>query len=146
MENLRLGADETTTEEILESAKMSMAHDFINEFPLRYETALDENGLNLSGGQRQRIAIARAFLKKPNILILDEATSNLDTITEKAIEETLQKHTSGTTTIVIAHRLSTIKRCDNIFVLDKGQVVEMGTHDELVKIGGYYSRLVKEQV
>ena len=107
--------------------------------PLRYETLLEEKGANLSGGQRQRLSIARALLKKPEILIMDEATSNLDSITEKAIEETIEECTKNTTTIIIAHRLSTIMRCDRIYVMEKGEIIEYGTHEELLnKQGNYY--------
>ena len=126
---------------------MAQIHEFINEQPLRYETYLDENGGNLSGGQKQRLAIARAMLKNPDILILDEATSNLDTVTEKAVQETLENYSDGMTTIIIAHRLSTIKKCDKIYVMEKGRVVEGGSHDELMtKEKGYYKRLYKENI
>ena len=146
MENLALGLERISMEEIVEASKMAKAHDFINELPLRYETLLDENGANLSGGQRQRLAIARAILKKPNILILDEATSNLDSITEAAIESTIRQLSRSMSTIIIAHRLSTIKLCDRIYVLDKGRIVETGAHKELVSIGGRYASLWREQI
>ncbi len=146
MDNLALGLEHITMEEIVEASKMAKAHDFINELPLRYETLLDENGANLSGGQRQRLAIARAILKKPNILILDEATSNLDSITEGAIESTIRQLSRSMSTIIIAHRLSTIKLCDRIYVLDKGKIIEEGTHKELVSVGGRYASLWREQI
>lgn len=146
LENLSLGLGDTNMEEIVEASKMAKAHDFINELPLRYNTYLEENGANLSGGQRQRLAIARAILKKPDVLILDEATSNLDSITEAAIENTINTFSQGMTTIIIAHRLSTIKRCDKIFVMDKGEIVEEGSHDDLIKSGGRYHKLWKEQL
>lgn len=145
-ENLSLGTDNLGMDEIIQAAKMAKAHDFINELPLRYQTMLDENGANLSGGQRQRLAITRALLKKPDILIMDEATSNLDSITEKAIERTIHENTQGITTIVIAHRLSTIMKCDKIYLLDKGAFVESGTHQELMKMRGQYYDLWKEQL
>lgn len=130
-----------------ETANQKQIHEFINEMPLRYETHLDENGSNLSGGQRQRLAIARAMLKNPEILILDEATSNLDAVTEKAIQETLETYSSGMTTIIIAHRLSTIRRCDRIFVMDKGKLLEEGTHNELMqKQDSYYRNLYQSQL
>lgn len=144
-ENLTLGIDEATMDDIIEASKMAQAHDFINELPLRYETMLEENGANLSGGQRQRLAIARAMLKKPDILILDEATSNLDAITERALDRTIHEFAKDMTTIFIAHRLSTIKNCDKIYVLDKGKIVEQGTHRELINYGGKYAYLVKQQ-
>lgn len=146
MENLTFGIETPDMEEVFACTKMAQLHDFINSLPLRYETHLDENGSNLSGGQRQRIAIARAMLKKPDILILDEATSNLDAVTEKAIQETIDSYSEGMTTIIIAHRLSTIRRCDKIYVMDKGRVVECGTHEELLGIdGGYYNGLYQAQ-
>jgi len=145
MENLKLGLHNITTEDVIDAAKMAQAHDFINDLPLRYETWLEENGSNLSGGQRQRLAITRAVLKKPDILILDEATSNLDSITERAIEKTINEYSKGITSFIIAHRLSTIKRCDKIFVIDKGRIVEAGNHKELLDKQGYYHKLVVEQ-
>ena len=144
-ENLTLGMDNATMDDIIEASKMAQAHDFINELPFRYETRLEENGTNLSGGQRQRLAIARAMLKKPDILILDEATSNLDAITERALDRTIHEFAKDMTTIFIAHRLSTIKNCDRIYVMDKGMIVEQGTHKELIAIGGKYAYLVKQQ-
>lgn len=146
MENLTFGLENPDMEEVIKCAKLAQLHEFVNSLPLRYETHLDENGSNLSGGQRQRIAIARAMLKKPEILILDEATSNLDAVTEKAIQETIDSYSSGMTTIIIAHRLSTIRRCDIIYVMEKGRIVEYGSHDELMaKVNGYYHGLYQTQ-
>jgi len=145
-ENLSLGIENPDMETVIETAKMAKAHDFINAMPLRYETMVEENAGNLSGGQKQRLAITRALLKKPDILIMDEATSNLDSITEKAIEHTINEHTQGITTLIIAHRLSTIMQCDEIYVLDKGEFVESGTHYELMNQKGLYFDLWKEQL
>lgn len=145
-ENLTLGDKNITMEEITEACKLAQADDFINRFPLRYETYLEENGANLSGGQRQRLAIARAVLKKPDIFIMDEATSNLDSITEKAIEKTIETVCCGVTTIMIAHRLSTIKRCDRIYVMEGGRIIESGSHLSLMDKHGRYFELWKEQL
>lgn len=146
MENLTFGLEHPDMEEVIRCAKMAQIHEFVNNLPMRYETHLDENGSNLSGGQRQRIAIARAMIKNPEILILDEATSNLDAVTEKAIQETIDNYSEQMTTIIIAHRLSTIKRCDRIFVMDKGKIIESGTHKELMdKEHGYYRGLYQAQ-
>lgn len=146
MENLTFGLENPNMEEVIRCAQMAQIHDFVNSLPLRYETHLDENGSNLSGGQRQRIAIARAMMKKPDILILDEATSNLDAVTERAIQETLNAYSGGMTTIIIAHRLSTIRSCDKIFVMEKGQIIESGSHEELLqKENGYYRGLYLAQ-
>jgi ATP-binding cassette subfamily B protein len=145
-ENLSLGNKDLEMEEIIEACKMAQAHDFINKFPLRYETYLEEDGANLSGGQKQRLAIARAILKKPDMFIMDEATSNLDSIAEKAIERTIETVCKGVTTIIIAHRLSTIKRCDRIYVMEEGKIIETGSHIELMANKGRYFELWREQL
>lgn len=145
-ENLELGNEDATLEDIIEACRLSKADEFINKLPLRYETMLEENGANLSGGQKQRLAIARALLKKPDILIMDEATSNLDSITEKAIEKTINNLSKNITTIIIAHRLSTIMRCDKIFVMEQGKFIEQGTHQELIAQKGRYYNLWKDQI
>lgn len=144
MENLMLGNEDATVEDVIDAATKAQAHEFINQLPLRYETRLEENGSNLSGGQRQRLAIARAILRKPDILIMDEATSNLDSITERAIERTIEEHLKGTTQIIIAHRLSTIRHCDCIYVMEQGHIIEQGNHEELLEMGGKYAGLWKQ--
>jgi len=145
-ENITLGVDYTDLTEVVELAKMTQAHEFINLLPLRYDTMVDENGANFSGGQKQMLAITRALLKKPDILILDEATANLDPATEKAIKSSIEKLAQNMTVIVIAHRLSTIIWCDEIYVLDKGEFVESGKHDYLMKLKGIYYNLWKDQI
>lgn len=146
IENLSLGNPYLTYEEIIEACKKAQIHDFINSLPLRYNTLVEENGANFSGGQKQRLSIARAILRKPEILIMDEATSNLDSITERAIEKTIHEFSKDITTIIIAHRLSTIMRCDNIYILEKGEVIEKGSHNELIELKGKYYNLWKDQL
>jgi len=126
---------------VIEASKIAQIHDFINSLPLKYDTYLEENGSNLSGGQKQRLAIARAILKSPDIFMMDEATSNIDTYTEKALESTINEWRDKVTTIIVAHRISTIMGCDKIFVMDKGQIVNYGTYDELVKSCDIYSKI-----
>ena len=144
-ENLMLGNANATMEEIIEVCKITTVHDFINQMPLRYNTHLDENGTNLSGGQRQRLALARAIIKKPDILIMDEATSNLDSTTEKAIENLIKENFREMTMVIIAHRLSTIRSCDKIFVMDQGQIIEAGTHEGLLMKKNKYYELWESQ-
>ncbi|WP_033827254.1 peptidase domain-containing ABC transporter [Bacillus andreraoultii] len=146
-ENLTLGVDDSIEfEEIVQACKYARAHEFINHLPFRYDTVLEEDASNLSGGQRQRLAIARAILKKPDILIMDEATSNLDSTTEKAISETIQEICGDITMIIIAHRLSTIMKCDSILVMDGGEIIESGSHSELMEQKGKYYHLWKDQL
>jgi ABC-type multidrug transport system fused ATPase/permease subunit len=145
-ENIAYGKPHASDEEIKQAAKQANALDFIESFPEKFETIVGERGIKLSGGQRQRIAIARAVLKNPAILILDEATSSLDSESERVVQEALEKLMVGRTSFVIAHRLSTIRNADKIMVIDKGVVVEQGNHDELVmKQDGLYRNLTRLQ-
>ncbi|GAQ94286.1 ATP-binding cassette, subfamily B, MsbA [Thermodesulfovibrio aggregans] len=139
--NIRFGNISSTFEEVLSAAKMADAHDFIVKLPQGYDSLVGEKGVLLSGGQKQRITIARAILREPKILIFDEATASLDTESEEKIQRALEQMRKGRTTVVIAHRLSTIKRADKIIVMDKGQIIEQGTHEELLSLGGLYSEL-----
>ena len=142
-DNILYGRPEATYDDVIEAAKQANIHEFIMSLDDNYETLVGERGVKLSGGQKQRISIARVFLKNPPILILDEATSSLDNITERLIQKSLDKLSKGRTTVVIAHRLSTIQNSDKILVLSKEGITEQGTHDELVKQGNYYASLHK---
>jgi ATP-binding cassette subfamily B protein len=133
-------------EEIIEAAKKARIHDFIMTLENGYETITGERGIRLSGGQQQRIAIARLFLKNPKILILDEATSSLDNITETLIQKSIDDLAKGKTTIVIAHRLTTIKNADEIIVIGKNGILERGKHEELINNKGYYSSLYHSSI
>jgi len=132
-------------DEIIAVAKIANAHDFIVGFPQQYDTIVGERGVKLSGGQRQRVAIARAILADPRVLILDEATSSLDSESEHLIQEGLRRLRAGRTTFVIAHRLSTITSADQILVMEKGEIVERGTHPQLIALGGRYRELYNRQ-
>jgi ABC-type multidrug transport system fused ATPase/permease subunit len=144
-ENLLYGRPKASAAEILAAAEAANAMEFIKSLPEGLDTVLGERGIKLSGGQRQRVAIARAFLKNPAILILDEATSSLDSESEHLIQEALARLMRGRTTIVIAHRLSTVVEADKIIVLQSGRVVEIGRHEELLRRGGHYAFLARRQ-
>jgi ATP-binding cassette, subfamily B, bacterial len=146
-ENIHYGKASATKEEVFAAAKVANIHDFIMKLQDRYDSMVGEHGLKLSGGQRQRIAIARAILKNAPILILDEATSSLDTKTERLIQESLNKlfQHSNTTIIAIAHRLSTIRNMDRVIVLENGSIKEEGSHEELIKKGAFYQKLWEMQ-
>jgi ABC-type multidrug transport system fused ATPase/permease subunit len=144
-ENIAYGKPNASDEEIMEAARKANAHEFIDRFPEKYETIVGERGVKLSGGQRQRVAIARAILRNPVILILDEATSSLDSESEHLVQEALDNLMKNRTSFIIAHRLSTIRNADKIVVIDKGVVTEAGTHEELMQSNGLYRKLNEMQ-
>jgi ABC-type multidrug transport system fused ATPase/permease subunit len=145
-ENIAYGKPGATDEEIKDAALQANAWEFIDGFPEKLDTLVGDRGVKLSGGQRQRIAIARAILKDPKILVLDEATSSLDAKSEKLVQEALEKLMENRTTVVIAHRLSTIRKVDRILVIKEGSIVETGAHNELASMdNGIYSNLLKLQ-
>ena len=144
-ENIRFGRPEATDEEVIQAAKLTAAHSFIKRLPKGYHTMLENDGANLSQGQRQLLNIARAAIADPPILLLDEATSNIDTRSELLIQKGLDKLMEGRTSIIIAHRLSTVRNADRILVLDDGQIIEQGTHTELLNLKGKYYSLYQEQ-
>lgn len=145
MENIRYGRPSATDQEVMDAARAAFAHDFITALPDGYKTFLGERGVRLSGGQRQRISIARAMLKNPPLLLLDEATSALDAESERMVQAALESAMRGRTTLVIAHRLATVQRADRIVVMEAGEIVESGTHAELLASGGLYARLAALQ-
>jgi ATP-binding cassette subfamily B protein len=144
-ENIAYGRPEATRDEIVAAARAAHAHEFILRLPHGYDSLVGERGQALSGGERQRISIARALLIDPRILILDEATSSVDTATEKEIQKALDNLVRGRTTIAIAHRLSTLRKADRLVVLDRGRIVEQGNHDQLMAAGGHYHELYQAQ-
>jgi subfamily B ATP-binding cassette protein MsbA len=144
-ENIAYARPGASLEDVISAAQTAHADEFIVRLPAQYETLVGERGVKLSGGQRQRLAIARAVLKDPAVLILDEATSNLDTESERLIEDALTKLLVGRTTLIIAHRLSTVRRADRLVVIDRGRITEEGSHAELLELGGLYARLYQRQ-
>ncbi|WHH60176.1 ABC transporter ATP-binding protein [Petroclostridium sp. X23] len=145
-DNIAYGSKEASLEDIVQAAKIARAHDFISELPQGYDTIIGERGVKLSGGQKQRLSIARAVLRNTPILILDEATAAVDVETEKQIQQAIQELAGSKTIIVIAHRLSTVKKADRILVLKEGEIVESGTHEDLLQLGGLYEQLCKTQL
>ena len=144
--NIKYAKENASDIEIHEVAKLSFCEEFINKLPNKFETLIGENGVRLSGGEKQRLSIARAMLKNSSIILLDEATSSLDSETEAKIQEALKVLTKNKTTIVIAHRLSTILNSNNIYVIDAGKVVESGTHDNLMKKSDVYKSFYEKQI
>jgi ATP-binding cassette subfamily B protein len=142
-ENLRFACPDASDEQIEDAARAAQIHELISSLPDGYDTPVGERGYRFSGGEKQRMAIARTVLRNPPVLILDEATSALDTETERAVQRALDDLSQGRTTIAIAHRLSTIRDSDQILVLDGGEIVERGTHEELVDLGGRYAALLR---
>jgi ATP-binding cassette subfamily B protein len=145
LENIAYGTFDATLTEVIAAAEIAEAHDFISKLPQGYDTIVGERGQKLSGGQQQRIAIARAILKNPPVLILDEATSAVDNETEAAIQRSLEKITANRTTIAIAHRLSTVRNADCIYVMEYGKLVEQGRHEQLLEQQGIYANLWRVQ-
>ncbi len=145
MENIRYGRADASDEEVIQAARLAVAHEFIEKLPEKYQSFLGERGVRLSGGQKQRIAIARAILKNPRLLLLDEATSALDAESERLVQQALETAMQGRTTLIIAHRLSTVQRADRIIVLEQGKIVETGNHAELIAQGGVYAHLASLQ-
>ena len=143
--NITFGVSDATMDQVIDAARIANAHEFIAASPQGYDTPIGDRGCRLSGGQRQRLSIARAILKNPPILILDEATSALDSESEHLVQQALDRLMANRTTLVIAHRLSTIRNADLICVLHEGRIVESGTHDSLLALGGYYKHLVDMQ-
>ncbi len=140
--NIKFGKTNATMDEVIEAAKKACCHDFIKSLPNGYNTVIGEGGSNISGGEKQRISIARAILKDAPIIILDEATSNIDPENESRLQEAIAELTKDKTIIMIAHRLKTVKQADQIIVLDNGNIVQKGTHDELINKPGIYANFI----
>ncbi|MGC8604082.1 MAG: ATP-binding cassette domain-containing protein, partial [Desulfomonilaceae bacterium] len=143
--NIAYGRPDLPLDQVIKAAKAAHAHDFITALPEGYDSLIGENGIKLSGGERQRLAIARALLKNPPILILDEATSNLDSDSENLVQAALEELMKGRATLVVAHRLSTIHNVDRIYVMAQGRIVEQGSHSELLRMNGEFARLYNLQ-
>jgi subfamily B ATP-binding cassette protein HlyB/CyaB len=143
--NIAVSRPEASMSAVMAAAELSGAHEFIREMPEGYDTEIGEHGVGLSGGQRQRLAIARALLSDPRILILDEATSALDYESERIIQQNMERISIGRTVLIVAHRLSAVRHADVILVMDRGQIVERGTHNELLAAGGIYAHLYRLQ-
>jgi len=145
-DNIRWGKEDATDEEIMEAAKVAQAHEFIMSFPQGYDTQLGQRGVNLSGGQKQRIAIARAIIKKPPILILDDSTSAVDVVTEQQIQKALKEFITGSTIFIIAQRISSVMDADKILVLNEGRIEAEGTHEELLQSSSLYQDIYNSQL
>jgi len=144
--NIKFGKENGLEEEVIEAAKMAVVHDNIVNFNMQYETILGERGITLSGGQKQRVSIARAIIKDPEILLLDDCLSAVDTETEEAILNNLLGITKNKTTIIVSHRVSSAKNADNIIILDEGRIIQQGSHNQLINIDGYYKQLYLKQL
>ena len=146
LNNIRIGNLQASKEDIIKASKEANAHEFIQEQLNSYDTMIGDYGNNLSGGQKQRLTISRAMLKSPSILILDEATSSLDSESEKKIQDAVDKLMHGKTSLIIAHKFSTIKKCDKIILIDKGRIVAQGTHEELINSNSSYKNMNELQI
>ncbi|HAE88930.1 MAG TPA: multidrug ABC transporter ATP-binding protein, partial [Clostridiales bacterium] len=144
--NIRFGSPDTPMEKVIEAAKKACCHDFISALPDGYDTVIGEGGSSLSGGEKQRISIARAILKDAPVIILDEATANVDPENEQDLMNAIKELTKNKTVLMIAHRLNTVRHADKIFVIDQGKIAEEGTHDELMKKDGIYRRFIDARV